>query len=75
VRTTITVPDQTFAEAKSVAAERNQSVSSLISQFIARGLRQLAGPATIGTDPVTGLPVIITDRVITAEEVEEAIAE
>jgi hypothetical protein len=75
MRTTITVPDPVFAEAQAVAAQRGQSVSSLISQFTARGLRGLSGPARISTSPVTGLPVIHIGRPITAEEVADAIAE
>ena len=75
MRTTITVPDETFAEISRVAQKQHRSVSSLIAQFAARGLRELGSPGEIATDPITGLPTILIGRPITATEVAEAISE
>jgi hypothetical protein len=75
MRTTITIPDKTFERAKKMAVERDQSLSSLISEFTARGVAEQGNPLTLGTDPATGLPTLSIGRAITAQEVAEAIVE
>lgn len=45
MKTTIEIPDEMFREAKIVAASRNQTLKSLLTEALEARLRQLAPPS------------------------------
>jgi hypothetical protein len=56
-----------------LAASRNQSLSATVADLAVRGLASIGQQLEVGTDPVTGLPVISLGRQVTAAEVAAAL--
>jgi hypothetical protein len=73
MRTTVDLPADVHERAKQIADERHQSLSATVADLTVRGLASLGEPATISTDPVSGLPTLSLGRRITATEVAEAL--
>jgi hypothetical protein len=73
MRTTVDLPADVHERAKRIADERHQSLSATVADLTVRGLASLGEPATISTDPVSGLPTLSLGRRITATEVAEAL--
>lgn len=69
MRTTVELPPAVHRRAKELAAERGQSVSSVVADLAIRGLAQLESDATLEVDPRTGLPVLSIGRAVTDEDV------
>jgi hypothetical protein len=73
VRTTIDLPPAVHRRARELAAQRGQSLSSVLADLAVRGLAQLDAPVELGTDPRTGLPVLSLGRRITSGEVADVL--
>ena len=73
MRTTVDLPPTVHDRAKAIAAERGQSLSSVVAEMTTRGLNSLGEPSQIRTDPLTGLPVGTFGRRITSEDVADAL--
>ena len=73
VRTTVDLPPDAHERAKRLAAERHQSLSATLAYLMIRGLASLGEPATISTDPVSGLPMLTLGRRVTSDDVAEAL--
>ncbi len=73
MRTTVDLPPAVHRRARELAAQRGQSLSSVIADLTTRGLAQLDAPVTLETDPRTGLPVLSLGRTITSAEVAQAL--
>ena len=68
MRTTIDLPDDLHKQALSIARDTRRTLSETVADLIRRGLRA-GGPATISTDPRTGLPLVSVGTVVTSEDV------
>lgn len=75
VRTTVDLPPALHRRASELAAERGASLSSVLSDLVARGLAQFDEPLRLETDDRTGLPVLRLGRRVTAAEVADLIDE
>ena len=75
MRTTVDLPLALHQRVRELAEERHQSMSAVVAQLAALGLSEAGGPRQIRTDPRSGFPVISIGRVVTAEEVAEALDE
>ena len=73
VRTTVDLPPDVHERAKRLAAERRESLSATLADLTIRGLASLGEPATVSTDPITGLPVLTLGRRVTSEDVAEVL--
>lgn len=73
MRTTVDLPPEVHERAKRLAQERHQSMSAVLADLTIRGLAALGEPATVSTDPRTGLPTLTLGRTITSGEVAEAL--
>lgn len=73
MRTTVDLPPAVHRRARELAAERGQSLSAVISELTLRGLAQLDSPVRLDRDDRTGLPVLSLGRIITDEDVAEAL--
>ena len=73
MRTTVDLPPDVHRRAKLLADERRESLSATLAELTVRGLASLGDEATIGTDPVTGLPTLTLGRPITSADVAEAL--
>jgi len=73
MRTTVDLPPDVHERAKRIAEERRQSLSATLADLTVRGLASLGEPATISTDPVSGLPTLTLGHRITAAQVAEAL--
>ncbi len=73
MRTTVDLPPDVHERAKRLAAHRHESLSATLADLTIRGLASLGEPATVSTDPVTGLPVLTLGRRVTCEDVAEAL--
>ena len=73
MRTTVDLPPDVHERAKRLADERRQSLSATLADLTLRGLASLGEPATIATDPDTGLPTLTLGRRVTAAEVADAL--
>ena len=71
MRTTVDLPPAVHRRAKALAAERHQSLSSVIAELTARGLADMGEPLAISTDARTGLPTISIGRRLTSSEVAD----
>lgn len=69
VRTTTDLPPAIHRRARELAAERGQSLSTVIADLTARGLASLGEPVQVSVDTTTGLPSITLGRAITSEDV------
>lgn len=68
MRTTIDLPDDLLAAARSLARDRGTSLSQAVAELVRRGLGQ-STPATIERSAATGLPVIRLGRTLTSADV------
>ena len=73
MRTTVDLPPDVHERAKRIAEERRQSLSATLADLTVRGLASLGEPATISTDPISGLPALTLGHRITAAQVAEAL--
>jgi hypothetical protein len=73
VRTSVDIPPDMHQRAKRLAAERHQSLSATLADLLVRGLASIGEPATISTDPISGLPTLTLGRRMTSEDVAEAL--
>jgi hypothetical protein len=73
MRTTVDLPPEVHERAKRLAAERHESLSATLAELTVRGLASLGEEASIGTDAVTGLPVLRLGRRVTSADVAEAL--
>jgi len=73
MRTTVDLPADVHERAKRLADERGKSLSATLADLTIRGLASLGEPATISTDPVSGLPTLSLGRRVTSAEVAEAL--
>jgi len=46
-------------------------LSAVVAELTTRGLAILGEPATVTTDPATGLPIVTVGRQITSDEVAD----
>lgn len=75
MRTTIDLPPAVHRRARELAAQRGQSLSSVLADLTVRGLAQLDAPVELATDDRTGLPVLSVGRRITSTEVAAVLDE
>lgn len=75
MRTTVDLPPALHRRASELAAERGASLSSVLSDLVARGLAQFDEPLRLETDDRTGLPMLRLGRRVTAAEVADLIDE
>jgi hypothetical protein len=73
MRTTVDLPPAVHRRARELAAERGQSLSSVIADLTVRGLAQLDARVELSTDARTGLPVLSLGRRITSAEVADVL--
>lgn len=73
MRTTIDLPPAVHQRARELAAQRGQSLSSVLADLTVRGLAQLGAPVELTTDARTGLPVLSLGRRITSRDVADAL--
>ena len=75
MRTTVDLPDDVLERVRSIAADRRTSVSKVIAEYVARAVNP--HPVTSGdrlaVDPLTGLAVVDLGRIITMDEVRQAL--
>jgi len=68
MRTTITLPEDLYRTALSIAHDSSSSLSETVALLLRKALGQ-GTAAAVGTDPETGFPVVRLGRVITTEDV------
>ena len=73
MRTTVDLPANVHERAKRIADERRQSLSATLADLTIRGLASLGEPATISSDPVSGLPTLTLGRRVTSDDVAAAL--
>jgi hypothetical protein len=73
MRTTVDLPPDVHDRAKRIAAERHQSLSATLADLTIRGLASLGEPATVSTDPVSGLPTLTLGYQVTGADVAAAL--
>ncbi len=73
VRTTVDLPPDVHQRAKRLAAERHQSLSATLADLMIRGLASMGEPATVSTDPISGLPTLTLGRRVTSDDVAAAL--
>lgn len=67
------LPPKVHQRIRQIAAERGESLSSVLADLAVRGLAQLDDPVELSIDPRTGLPVLSIGRRITAADVADAL--
>ena len=75
MRTTVDLPPALHQRVARTAVARGVSLSKMISELTALGLEQSGAEEEIGTSPVTGLPQLRAGRPVTAEEINDFLAE
>lgn len=75
MRTTVDLPPAVHRRARELAAQRGESLSTVLADLTTRGLAQLDAPVTLRTDPLSGLPVLDLGRRVTSADVAEALDE
>lgn len=73
MRTTVDLPPAVHRRARELAALRGDSLSAVIADLTMRGLAQVDEPVTLTTDVRTGLLVISLGRLITSDDVADAL--
>jgi len=73
MRTTVDLPPEVHERAKQLAAQRHQSLSATVADLTILGLQSLGVPATVTTDPMSGLPTLTLGRRVSAQDVAEAL--
>ncbi|MDQ3357491.1 MAG: hypothetical protein M3424_10370 [Actinomycetota bacterium] len=58
MRTTVDLPPAVHRRARALARSRGQSLSTVIAELTALGLRQTTEPDEVETHPTTGFPLI-----------------
>lgn len=69
MRTTVDLPPAVHRRAQEMARAQGRSLSATIAELTARGLAQVEQPLIVGTDEVTGFPVLRLGRRVTSEDV------
>lgn len=69
MRTTVDLPSDLHAAAKSLARDRGQSLSQTIADLIRSSLRIGPEAGTISRDPRTDLPLVRLGHVVTSDDV------
>lgn len=67
------LPPEVHRRAKRLAEQRHQSLSAVVADLAVRGLASLGEPATITTDPISGLPTLTLGHRLTSDDVAEAL--
>ena len=75
MRTTVDLPPALHHRISRAAAAHGVSLSAMISELTALGLEHSGAEEEIGTSPVTGLPQLRAGRPVTAEEIDDFLAE
>jgi predicted transcriptional regulator len=75
MRTTVDLPPAVHRRAQALARSRHQSLSATLADLTIRGLAALGEPVEVGSDPLSGLPVISLGRVVTAADVADMLDE
>ena len=75
MRTTVDLPPAVHRRASELAKQRGQSLSTTVSELVTYGLSHLDEPIVVRTDPRTGFPVVRVGRLITAQDVSDALDE
>lgn len=68
VRTTIDLPSDLHAAARSIARDRGCTLSEVVADLIRRGLGQ-AGTVEYGRSDLTGLPTAKVGRTVTNDDI------
>ena len=74
MRTTVDLSDDVLERVRSIAADRRTSVSKVIADLVSRAVNPLpVSPGDrVSVDPRTGLKVLDLGRLITMDEVRQA---
>ncbi len=75
MRTTVNLPPAVHSRARELAAQRGQSLSTVLADLAVRGLAQLDAPVKLSTDVRTGLPVLSLGRRLTSQDVADVLDE
>lgn len=75
MRTTVTLPDETYRQVVELAERTSRSVSSVLADMTARGLASLGTPVEFQVHPVTGFPQLALSRTYSVDEVAELLDE
>lgn len=73
MRTTIDLPEDLHRIASALARDTGRSLSQTVAELIRRGLSSRIGegaPPPYTLDPRTGLPVVRSERTLTADDVK-----
>ena len=73
VRTTVDLPPAVHRRATELARERHQSLSAVVADLTMRGLATLGEPVQVTRSPVSGLPTLTIGRLVTADDVADAL--
>jgi predicted transcriptional regulator len=69
MRTTVDLPPALHLRARELAASSRQSLSAVLADLVARGLRTIDQPTRVTTDPNTGFPKIDIGATVTVSDV------
>jgi predicted transcriptional regulator len=72
MRTTVDLPPAVHRRARDLARRRGVSMSAVVAELTVRGLAQVDTTVELAVDERSGLPVLSLGRVVTAEEVADA---
>jgi hypothetical protein len=70
MRTTIDLPEDLHRHAKAIAHDKSWTLSEAVAWLVRRGLQGPNRTKTFERSPITGLPVIHVERIITSEDVK-----
>lgn len=70
VRTTIDLPDVLHRLAKNIAHDLDCSLSEAVVWLMRRGAGDGRPAGIVGTDPLTGFPIVHLGRVVTSDDVK-----
>ncbi len=72
MRTTVDLPDDLHRATTSLARDRGQSLSQIVSELIRQALQPQGGDGGVGIDAATGLPLVRVGHPVTSEMVRTA---
>jgi predicted transcriptional regulator len=72
MRTTVDLPPAVHRRARDLARRRGVSMSAVVAELTVRGLAQVDTTVELAVDERSGLPVLSLGRVVTAEDVADA---
>lgn len=72
MRTTVNLPDDLHRVARSLARDRDQSLSQTVSDLLRRALGPELEGEQVTQDPITGLPLVRLGHPVTTETVRAA---